>query len=92
MASNRCGPRPSSRRPWARSACPVALGNLVSAAQKNGVTVDALRESQVRTIPARRFGSREEFGAICAFLCSVQAGYITGQNILADGGAFPGTF
>jgi 3-oxoacyl-[acyl-carrier protein] reductase len=34
----------------------------------------------------------EEFGAICAFLCSQQAGYINGQNVLADGGAFPGTF
>ena len=33
-----------------------------------------------------------EFGAICAFLCSAQAGYITGQNVLADGGAYPGTF
>ena len=39
-----------------------------------------------------RFGTPEEFGAICAFLCSVHAGYMTGQNLLADGGAFPGTF
>lgn len=70
---------------------PRLVGNLVAAARKNGVGVDALRESQVRTIPAGRFGTREEFGAICAFLCSVQAGYITGQNILADGGTFPGT-
>ena len=44
------------------------------------------------TIPAQRFGSAEEFGAICAFLCSVQAGYMTGQNVLLDGGAYPGTF
>ena len=43
-------------------------------------------------IPAGRFGTTEEFGAICAFLCSVQAGYITGQNLLIDGGAYPGTF
>ena len=43
-------------------------------------------------IPAQRFGSAAEFGAVCAFLCSVQAGYLTGQNILLDGGAFPGTF
>ena len=43
-------------------------------------------------IPAGRFGEPAEFGATCAFLCSVQAGYITGQNILIDGGAYPGTF
>ena len=41
---------------------------------------------------AGRFGDPREFGAICAFLCSVQAGYIAGQNILVDGGAYPGTF
>jgi len=43
-------------------------------------------------IPARRFGEPAEFGALCAFLCSAQAGYIAGQNILIDGGAFPGAF
>ncbi|WP_258087324.1 SDR family oxidoreductase [Xenorhabdus bovienii] len=43
-------------------------------------------------IPAGRFGTPEEFGAYCAFLCSVYAGYITGQNILIDGGAYPGIF
>jgi 3-oxoacyl-[acyl-carrier protein] reductase len=42
--------------------------------------------------PAGRFGTPEEFGAACAFLCSVHAGYIVGQNLLLDGGAFPGTF
>jgi len=42
--------------------------------------------------PAGRFGDAREFGAICAFLCSAHAGYIAGQNILADGGAYPGTF
>jgi 3-oxoacyl-[acyl-carrier protein] reductase len=45
-----------------------------------------------KTIPAQRFGTPEEFGAICAFLCSMQAGYMTGQNVLADGGAYPGTY
>mgnify|MGYP000048785065 CR=1 FL=1 len=40
----------------------------------------------------QRFGTAEEFGAICAFLCSQQAAYLTGQNILLDGGAYPGTF
>jgi 3-oxoacyl-[acyl-carrier protein] reductase len=42
--------------------------------------------------PSRRFGTRDEFGALCAFICSVHAGYITGQNLLLDGGAYPGTF
>ena len=43
-------------------------------------------------IPAGRFGSAAEFGAVCAFLCSAQAGYVVGQNLLLDGGAYPGTF
>lgn len=43
-------------------------------------------------IPAGRFGSAEEFGAFCAFLCSAHAGYLTGQNLLLDGGAYPGTY
>ena len=42
--------------------------------------------------PAGRFGTADEFGAACAFLCSVHAGYIVGQNLLLDGGAYPGTF
>ena len=65
---------------------------LAGAAQKSGKTVEEVRAAQMAQIPARRFGTPQEFGAICAFLCSVQAGYITGQNILPDGGAFPGTF
>jgi 3-oxoacyl-[acyl-carrier protein] reductase len=44
------------------------------------------------SIPAGRFGDPEEFGALCAFLCGAQAGFMTGQNILIDGGAFPGAF
>jgi len=43
-------------------------------------------------IPAQRFGTWEEFGRVCAFICSVHAAYLTGQNILLDGGAYPGTF
>ena len=62
------------------------------AATKTGQPVEALMESRRKTIPARRFGHPAEFGAICAFLCSAHAGYMTGQNVLADGGAFPGTF
>ena len=65
---------------------------LQGTASKTGKSLDDVRRAQQATIPAGRFGQPQEFGAICAFLCSVQAGYINGQNILADGGAYPGTF
>jgi 3-oxoacyl-[acyl-carrier protein] reductase len=61
-------------------------------AQKAGLDPEAVLAAREQAIPARRFGTAEEFGAVCAFLCSVQAGYLTGQNILLDGGAYPGTF
>ncbi|MGH7185442.1 MAG: SDR family oxidoreductase, partial [Pseudomonadota bacterium] len=67
-------------------------GMLQGAARKSGQTVEALAAQRASAIPAQRFGSAEEFGAVCAFLCSVHAGYLTGQNILLDGGAYPGTF
>jgi 3-oxoacyl-[acyl-carrier protein] reductase len=67
-------------------------GTMAGAAQKTGQPIEAVMDARRQTIPARRFGNVEEFGAICAFLCSQQAGYINGQNVLADGGAFPGTF
>ncbi len=63
-----------------------------TAADKAGKSLDVVSDARRQTIPARRFGQPDEFGAICAFLCSQQAGYINGQNILADGGAYPGTF
>ena len=62
------------------------------AAQKTGQALDAVTAARRNTIPARRFGTPSEFGAICAFLCSEQAGYIDGQNVLADGGAYAGVF
>lgn len=62
-----------------------------SAKQRN-VDVATIRAENAAKIPAGRFGAPEEFGAACAFLCSAQAGYITGQNLLIDGGAFPGAF
>lgn len=62
------------------------------AVQKTGQPLDAVMNARMKTIPAQRFGTPEEFGAICAFLCSVHASYMTGQNVLADGGAYPGTF
>jgi 3-oxoacyl-[acyl-carrier protein] reductase len=61
-------------------------------AEQRGVDVAVVREENAAKIPARRFGTPEEFGAACAYLCSAQAGYITGQNLLIDGGAFPGAF
>lgn len=61
-------------------------------AKKTGMSVDQVREGRLKTIPAKRFGSSEEFGATCAFLCSQHASYITGQNVLIDGGAYPGTY
>ncbi|MDD2547485.1 MAG: SDR family oxidoreductase [Burkholderiaceae bacterium] len=63
-----------------------------AAAHKSGQSPEAVAQSQLGQIPARRYGTPQEFGALCAFLCSVQAGYVNGQNLLADGGAYPGTF
>ncbi|WP_431511839.1 SDR family oxidoreductase [Variovorax sp. DAIF25] len=67
-------------------------GTMSGAAQKSGLDFDTVWENRKKSVPARRFGTPAEFGAICAFLCSVQAGYMTGQNVLADGGAYPGTY
>ena len=66
--------------------------NFASVAKRSGQSVEAIRAAQQANVPARRFGNADEFGAICAFLCSVHAGYMTGQNVLADGGAYPGAF
>ena len=68
------------------------MGNLAAMAQKQGTTQEVLADQRRAHIPARRFGQPDEFGATCAFLCSRQAGYITAQNVLVDGGAYPGTF
>ncbi|MDP3887137.1 SDR family oxidoreductase [Hydrogenophaga sp.] len=65
---------------------------LKGASEKTGQPVEELRRQQQAQIPAGRYGRPQEFGAICAFLCSQQAAYMTGQNVLADGGAYPGTF
>jgi 3-oxoacyl-[acyl-carrier protein] reductase len=58
---------------------------------QEGEDLDATMAREAQGNPARRFGTIEEFGAACAFLCSVHAGYITGQNLLLDGGSFRGT-
>ncbi len=61
-------------------------------AAATGGDAAAVRVRREASIPAGRFGAPQEFGALCAYLCSAQAGYVTGQNILIDGGAFPGVF
>lgn len=61
-----------------------------AAAQRQGRAVDEVQAERIASIPARRLGRPEEFGAMCAFLCSAQAAYLTGQNLLLDGGAYPG--
>ncbi len=65
---------------------------MAGAAAKSGQPVEAIAEARKLLSPARRFGTAEEFGAFCAFVCSAQAGFVTGQNFLLDGGAYPGTF
>ncbi len=57
-----------------------------------GITLEAARARRAAAIPAGRYGTAAEFGAACAFLCSAHAGFIIGQNILLDGGAFNSTF
>lgn len=63
-----------------------------AAAKSTGKEVDDLVAARRDANPAKRFGTPAEFGAFCAFLCSTHASYMTGQNILLDGGAYPGTF
>ena len=65
---------------------------MAAGAAKAGQSVDDVAARRRAAIPAQRFGTAAEFGAICAMLCSAQAGYLTGQNILLDGGSYPGTF
>jgi 3-oxoacyl-[acyl-carrier protein] reductase len=66
--------------------------NLSLAAKRTQVSDAEAVERSKANIPAKRFGTPEEFGQTCAFLCSVHAGYITGQNILLDGGTYPAAF
>ena len=60
--------------------------------EKTGKDPEIVRKERALENPSGRFGVPQEFGAACAFLCSVHAGYITGQNLLLDGGAYPGTY
>lgn len=65
---------------------------LSGTAKAQGVPVEDVAEQRRKSIPVGRFGYPDEFGKACAFLCSAHAGYITGQNLLIDGGNFPGAF
>jgi 3-oxoacyl-[acyl-carrier protein] reductase len=67
-------------------------GTMKGASEKTGQSIETIAEARKKTIPALRFGNPQEFGDTCAFLCSAQASYITGQNILTDGGAYAGTY
>jgi 3-oxoacyl-[acyl-carrier protein] reductase len=66
--------------------------NMATGAKAAGKSAEEWAEARRKQIPAQRFGTSEEFGAVCAFLCSTQASYMTGQNVLLDGGNYPGTF
>ena len=65
---------------------------ITAMAQRQGQPFEAAWDARRKASPAQRYGRPEEFGATCAFLCSAHAGYINGQNVLMDGGVFPGTF
>jgi len=65
--------------------------NMAANAKKQGITEIEMAKKRAESIPAGRFGDPYEFGELCAYVCSAQAGYITGQNLLIDGGNFPGT-
>lgn len=65
---------------------------LGAAAKRRGIDYEQAKAERIESIPAKRLGDLTGFGATCAFLCSAHAGFITGQNIVIDGGAFPGAF
>jgi 3-oxoacyl-[acyl-carrier protein] reductase len=67
-------------------------GMTATRAKAQGISEEAVLDATRKAIPTRRVGTSDEFGATCAFLCSAHAGYIVGQNILIDGGYYPGTF
>jgi len=66
-------------------------GSTKKMAELQGMSVEEAMNQRKAAVPAGRFGTPEEFGAAAAFLCSANAGFITGQNLLLDGGIYPGT-
>ena len=67
-------------------------GNFAAAAKATGKSAEDIRSTRIAQLPGKRLGVPEEFGAYCAFICSVHGGYINGQNLLIDGGSYPGTY
>jgi 3-oxoacyl-[acyl-carrier protein] reductase len=67
-------------------------GNFAAQAARQGIAPEQAMAARLAKHPAHRFGQPDELGNTCAYLCSVHAGYINGQNILLDGGSFPGVF
>jgi 3-oxoacyl-[acyl-carrier protein] reductase len=68
------------------------IGNFAAVAKNTGKTPEEVRNARIAQLPGKRLGVPEEFGTYCAFICSVHGGYINGQNLLIDGGSYPGTF
>jgi 3-oxoacyl-[acyl-carrier protein] reductase len=66
--------------------------SLAASAERAGASAEEIATQWERSVPAKRFGAVSEIGHMCAFLCSVHAGYITGQSILMDGGLYPGVW
>ena len=69
-----------------------AAHHILGLLPESGKTFEEIWQARADANPARRYGRPAELGAYCAFLCSIHAGYITGQNLLIDGGSYPGTF
>src|SRR5574343_1455652 len=67
-------------------------GNFAAQAKRQGLPVEQVKANRLAKHPAHRFGQPDELGHTCAYLCSVHAGYINGQNSLLDGGSFTGVF
>ncbi|MFO1292965.1 MAG: SDR family oxidoreductase [Rubrivivax sp.] len=64
---------------------------IIAGAQRSGQSFEAAWAARMQANPTRRYGRPDELGALCAFVCSAHAGYMTGQNLLLDGGSYPGT-
>ena len=67
-------------------------GVIALRAKAAGKSVEEIAQAMQDANPSGRFGTPAEFGALCAYVCSVHAGYLTAQNLLIDGGSYPGTF
>ena len=91
-------PRVASRNVTINNLLPGAFDTdrlqttLRATAGKTGQSIEQVAQTRRMLAPVQRFGTAEEFGAFCAFVCSAHAGFLTGQNLLIDGGVFPGTF